>query len=266
MWSNLTNGGSNPAYTGVNASTLSMSNVPLSYNNYEYRCIVSHYCCPEATSDAAILSVLTPALSVTDIEGNTYNTVAIGSQLWMAENLKTVHYNDNTPISLVIDGAATPGFCWYNNNEATYKSIYGALYNWYAINTSKLCPSGWHVPTSAEWFTLYNYLTNNGFGFEGNGYDVAKCLAATSGWTSSTLAGTPGNDQANNNSSGFTALPSGFRQNASFFYAGTGAYWWSITGSDGTSAYFRSIYYGDIYFNFSIFDKKDGLSVRCVKD
>ena len=101
--------------------------------------------------------------TVTDIDGNVYHTVTIGTQTWMVENLKTTKYNDGTAIPLVTDSTAwlnltTPGYCWYNNDAATYKNTYGALYNWFTVNTSKLAPSGWHVPTDAEWTTLITYL------------------------------------------------------------------------------------------------------------
>ena len=97
--------------------------------------------------------------SVTDVEGNVYKTIQIGPQTWMAENLKATKYNNSTAIPLVTDNTAwaallTPGHCWYDNDETTYKNIYGALYNWYAVDTSILCPTGWHVPSDAEWTTL----------------------------------------------------------------------------------------------------------------
>ncbi len=92
---------------------------------------------------------------VRDGDGNTYSTVTIGTQVWMAENLKTTVYNDGSAIPQVADSAAwancaAPGYCWYDNNEAVYKNVYGALYNWHAVNTGKLAPAGWHVPTDTE--------------------------------------------------------------------------------------------------------------------
>jgi len=101
--------------------------------------------------------------TVTDIDGNVYHIVAIGTQVWMAENLKTTKYNDGTFIPLVTDSTAwgnlsTPGYCWYNNDAATYKNTYGALYNWFTVNTGKLSPKGWHIPSDTEWETLITYL------------------------------------------------------------------------------------------------------------
>lgn len=100
--------------------------------------------------------------TVTDIDGNVYNTVEIGTQQWMAENLK-VTSNEGTAIPLVTDGIGwnnltTPGYCWYNNDNTTYGDVYGALYNWYGVNAGNFCPVGWHVPTDAEWTVLNDYL------------------------------------------------------------------------------------------------------------
>ena len=96
---------------------------------------------------------------VTDIEGNVYKTVMIGTQVWMAENLKTTKYNDDSAIPNVTVNAdwialTADAYCWAQNDEATYKPLYGALYNWYAVETGKLCPTGWHVPTDAEFSTM----------------------------------------------------------------------------------------------------------------
>ena len=97
--------------------------------------------------------------SVTDIENNNYKTVKIGTQWWMAENLKTTKYNDGTSIPYVTDNwewynLTTPAYCWKNNDPEANKNIYGAMYNWYAVNTGKLCPAGWHVSTKPDWETL----------------------------------------------------------------------------------------------------------------
>jgi uncharacterized protein (TIGR02145 family) len=213
--------------------------------------------------------------AVTDIDGNSYDTVIIGTQVWMVENLKTTKYNDGTSISLVTDSSAwsnlsTPGYCWYDNNPISYKAAYGALYNWHTVNTGKLCPSGWHVPTDAEWTTLTDYLINNGYGYQGSGYDIAKSLAAQSVWETfeDENIGTVGYEQIYNNSSGFNDLPGGYRDyfDGSFYYIGYYGFWWSSTETSATNAYYREIGYGDSevsrYFN----NKKIGYSVRCLRD
>ena len=98
-----------------------------------------------------------------DIDGNSYKTIRIGDQLWMVENIKTTKYNDGTSIPNVTDDSEwenmnSDAYCWYDNNASLYKSTYGALYNWYAVDTKKLCPIGWHIPSHAEWNTLVDYL------------------------------------------------------------------------------------------------------------
>ncbi|MCB9001260.1 MAG: fibrobacter succinogenes major paralogous domain-containing protein [Bacteroidales bacterium] len=158
--------------------------------------------------------------TVTDIDGNTYITVTIGNQVWMAENLKTTHYNDGTAIPNVTDGnewaALTTGaYCWYSNATA-YKDTYGALYNWYAVNTGKLAPTGWHVATDAEWTTLTTYL---------GGESVAGGKLKetdTTHWASPNTGAT--------NETGFTALPGGYRgRGGAFGGIGGYGYWWSAT-------------------------------------
>lgn len=226
------------------------------------------------------LVVKTYSGTVTDHDGNIYNIVTIGSQEWMAENLKTSRYSDGTTIPLVNSdeqwqNLSSPGYCWYQNDQVTYGNLYGALYNWYTINTGILCPAGWHVPTDAEWTLLENYLINNNFNYDGT-FDfnkIAKSLASTVGWTESNFTGSPGNLDYSykRNASGFSALPGGIRsgQDGTFsmlnFY---GAWWTSSYGFySNTSAYRRGIR----ATSANIEREEDGnlrkgLSVRCIKD
>jgi len=189
----------------------------------------------------------------------------------MAENLKTTKYVNDTDIIEVTDNTAwanltTPAYCWLDNNSSAY-TIYGALYNWYTIETGNLCPTGWHVPTDSEWTTLTNYLTNNGYGYGGSGTDIGKSMAATSGWTTHTTAGNVGNDQASNNSSGFTALPGGYRNNTGVFSTvGSNGYWWSATQANEGDAWRQNIAYNNNYLNRFSGSKKRGYSVRCIRD
>lgn len=198
--------------------------------------------------------------TVKDIDGNVYDTVRIGTQVWMVENLKTTKYNDGTSIPLVTDDTewenlGTPGYCWFNNDAATYKSAYGALYNWYSVNTGKLCPTGWHVPTDAEWTILIDYL-----GGEGVAGGKMKEAGLTHWPTPNTGA---------TNSSGFTALPGGCRGDDNFSETFR-ALFWSSSQCDATTAWYRSLYfnYESIdrgYYDFGGY-KHNGFSVRCVKD
>jgi uncharacterized protein (TIGR02145 family) len=159
---------------------------------------------------------------------------------------------------LVTDGIAwsnliTPGYCWYGNDEATYKNMYGALYNWYAVNVSSLCPSGWHVPNDAEWTILTNYLSK--------GDKVGGKLkdSGTTNWKIPNIGAT--------NYSGFTALPGGYRfDDGTYTYLGSRVYLWSSTEYSISDAWNRYMLYSDanVYRLFS--HKTNGLSVRCIKD
>jgi uncharacterized protein (TIGR02145 family) len=207
--------------------------------------------------------------TVKDIDGNTYHTVKIGTQVWMVENLKTTKYNDGTAIPEVTDNTSwsnltTGAYCNYNNN-VTIGTKYGKLYNWYAVNTGKLAPAGWHVPTDAEWTTLENYVSSN-LGTSGS---VAKALAATVDWAASTTAGAVGNDLTKNNSTGFSALPGGNRyEHGSSGNLGDYGFWWSSSKTSATTAWYRYMHY---YSSRMLRDYGDyfevvGFSVRCVKD
>lgn len=211
-------------------------------------------------------------VQVKDADGNIYNTVTIGTQTWMTENLKTTKYNDGAEITLVTDSAGwavltTPAYCWYNNDENNNKNTFGALYNWYAVETNKLCPAGWHVPANEDWTTLEDYLTNNGYGYEGSGNDIAKSIAAASGWLANDTAGNVGNDQASNNKSGFAASQGGYRFSyGTFLYNGSYGKWWSSSESSETSAFIRFIFSGSSIVNSYANQKRNGFSVRCLKD
>jgi uncharacterized protein (TIGR02145 family) len=213
-------------------------------------------------------SFITP---VTDIEGNLYKTVVIGTQIWMAENLKTTKYNDDTSIPEVTDNtewvAATAGaYCWYNNDADYYKPIYGGLYNWFAAKTGKLCPTGWHVPTDAEFNTLELFLGLNPdsvdvWGWRGT--DHGKQMKNSTGWSA---------DQNGTNTSGFAALPGGYRNNTSGAFNGLDiiGYWWS-SSDDATNGkpevgWYRRLegIYNDVYKASTL--KPAGKSIRCIKD
>jgi uncharacterized protein (TIGR02145 family) len=205
------------------------------------------------------------SISVTDKDGNVYKTVTIGNQVWLVENLKTTRYNDDTEITLVTDNAewtalSAPAYCWYNNDSASYKDSYGALYNWYAVNTGKLCPEGWHVPSYSEWLDLMTFL---GGGNEAYGRQTGGSLLkeiGTTHWNDPNYA----TDQY-----GFTARPGGLRsENGSFFYIYSFGNWWAsglwwAGGDNGTNFIMANdsegVSYGSVV-------KNTGASVRCLKD
>ncbi len=196
---------------------------------------------------------------VRDYDGNVYGVITIGTQKWMTENLKTTKYNDGTDIPLVTDGTAwsiltTPGYCWYNNDQAAYGNTYGALYNWYPVETGNLCPDGWHVPSDAEWTQLTDYL---------GGESVAGGKLKETGtthWNSPNTGAT--------NESSFTALPGGQRSyNGAFLDIGYNGYWWSSTEDGATYAWRRDLDYGYAGVGREPpYGKKNGFSVRCVRD
>jgi uncharacterized protein (TIGR02145 family) len=199
------------------------------------------------------------AQTVKDIEGNIYNTVRIGTHVWMAENLKTTKFKDSTDIPFVTDNKNwnalfKPGYFWYDNDEKANKKTYGALYNWYAVSTNKLCPAGWHIPGYAEWTTMINALKG--------GERVAGGKLKETGtihWRSPNKRAT--------NSSGFTALPGGFRNSNGIFHdIGIYGGWWINTETSAAKAFYRGLVYDHGTAGSGESLKADGFSVRCLSD
>jgi uncharacterized protein (TIGR02145 family) len=207
---------------------------------------------------------------LTDIEGNTYSTAAIGEQVWMRENLKTTKFNDNTDIPIVTDNVAwitlnTPACSWYNNNESFRDNNYGVLYNWFTVNTGKLCPAGWHVPDEDEWTILVQYL--------GGEYRAGGKLKeqGTNHWINP--------NSGASDVYGFTALPGGFRtglnpgSSRAMGYVGR---WWVSTESanpwfaslDSVLMWARcsTIFFDGPVVVMGIGLKTNGYSIRCMKD
>jgi len=195
---------------------------------------------------------------VVDIDGNSYNTVKIGTQFWMEENLKTTRYNNGdligttTPATLDITAEVAPMYSWsYAGNESNAAN-YGRLYTWHAITDSrKVCPSGWHVPSDAEWTTLTTYLGGEGIA----GGKLKE--TGTTHWPGSNIA---------TNESGFSALPGGSRpSNGSFSGAGTIGVWWSSTEYSADQAWYRAMD-NNIATGRYRSTERGGISVRCMKD
>jgi uncharacterized protein (TIGR02145 family) len=198
---------------------------------------------------------------VSDIEGNAYAVIQIGKQSWMAENLLTRTLSDGTPIARVEGydewaSLTTPAYCWYNNDSANMEN-FGALYNYYTIETGKLCPDGWRVPTDEDWIELESFL--GGASLAGG----AMKESGTEHWkTPNTLA---------TNESGFTALPGGYRSyNGTFNLQRINAYWWSSSEKNWYGASGRVVFRNLQYKNQELFrhvaEKTNGFSVRCVKN
>jgi uncharacterized protein (TIGR02145 family) len=199
-----------------------------------------------------------PPDPVTDFEGNTYRTERIGDQVWMAENLKSSTFSDGTEIPAVTDATSwnelkTSGLCWYDNDESANKETYGALYNYYSVISGNLCPVGWHIPARDEWEKLRNVLGDT---LTGGGLLKEE---GTAHWK------TPNTGAVN--SMGFTALPAGIRYFEGTFNSVTYfTSFWSSTESDNDKAWYLSLYYSDAVVAMNRISKKDGFSVRCIKD
>jgi uncharacterized protein (TIGR02145 family) len=199
----------------------------------------------------------TPAKTVTENDGNVYHTVMIGTQIWMAENLKTTRYRNGDPIPNVADGMlwsnlTTGAYCDYDNKPGN-GTTYGKLYNWYAVTDSrKLCPAGWHLPGEDEWTMLEDYLDD----------DAAGKLKETDTkhWLSS--------DEETTNETGFTALPGGVRfEDSEFSYLRERGCWWSSTlDSDSTEVECPWMQDNMSYLGSTHHPKESGISVRCIKD
>jgi len=229
--------------------------------------------------------------TVTDYDGNVYNTVVIGTQTWMVENLKTTHYANGTAIPLVNTTSTwdaltstSKAYCWYNDDLAN-KATYGALYTWAAAmngaasTTSNpsgiqgVCPTGWHLPSNAEWTQMENYLADNGHNYDGTTgggiAKIAKSLASTIGWRSASSTGAVGNTDypTYRNKSGFTALPGGDRGiDGTFLNIGYYGYWWSASEGYAPGAWLRSVYYHASFVYSLSYYKEFGYSVRCLRD
>jgi uncharacterized protein (TIGR02145 family) len=200
-----------------------------------------------------------PGDPVVDIEGNIYQTVIIDHQTWMAENLRTTRYRDSTEIPLVLSDAVwdtlrSEGFSWYLNDPVQYSSTYGALYNFYVVETGKLCPMGWHVPSEGEWQTLSNYL---------GGWEIAGGPMKEEGY----LHWEEPNEGATN-ASGFSALPAGGRlaEDGVFEFLGRHARWWSSTISGNAMSWTMAVFHNKSYAFRTDLYHGHGMSVRCIRD
>ncbi len=226
------------------------------------------------------------AATLTDRDGNTYNTVRIGYQCWMKENLRTTKYADGTSITQGSSTSTTTAYWYYPDNNSANKTTYGLLYNWKAVmrNSSSssanpsgvqgICPTGWHVPSDAEWTQLTDYVSSQSqYMCHSNSIYIAKALAGITGWNSNTNnTCAVGNTPSDNNATGYSALPAGLYAiptgSLSGNYLGFGAYanFWSATESTGSLAYYHYLFRGSASVNSGPHNKYGGFSVRCLRD
>ncbi|MEO7523919.1 MAG: fibrobacter succinogenes major paralogous domain-containing protein [Ferruginibacter sp.] len=196
--------------------------------------------------------------TITDIDGNVYHTVTIGEQVWLVENLKTTKYNDGTDIPYIVDAAEVwyglnaPGYCWHND-DISNKNTVGALYNFYALNTGKLAPKGWHIPTDDEWTVLAEFLGGSSIA-GGKMKEVG-----TEHWLEPNTGAT--------NSSGFSALLAGFRGKSGFIPLSVGyTLFWSSTAFDELDGLPRYLLFDKEELGRNNGGKYHGFAVRCLKD
>ena len=217
--------------------------------------------------------------TVTDRDGNTYNTVQIGNQCWMKENLRTTKYANGKDIKQGSTTSYDEAYWYYPNDNSANKTTYGLLYNWAAVmngatssssnpsGVQGICPTGWHVPSDAEWTQLTDYIGKQcQYQCNSSNSNIAKALASTTGWETSTSICAVGNGQENNNATGFGALPAGYCD-GSYNNFGYYAYFWSATESGSGLAYGRYLRYINTYVgrNYGSY-MHYGFSVRCLRD
>ena len=215
------------------------------------------------------------SFTVTDYDGNVYNTLRLGNQCWMKENLRSTHYSDGTAIAAGSGTSTTVAYYYTPGGSFNY----GYLYNWKAVmrNSSSsqanpsgvqgICPTGWHVPSDAEWAELQDYVSSQSqYLCSNNSSYIAKALANTTGWSTNSGTCVVGNNQSSNNSTGFGALPAGYYNSNGYRYFGSYAYFWSSTEASSGNAWTRYLYYsGATVYRVSDY-KYNGYSVRCLRD
>lgn len=259
---------------GATSTSQNPSHAYISPGLYTVSLTASNDVSSDTETKTDYITVFEKALTVTDIDGNTYNTVTIGSQIWMAENLKVAHFPDGTEIPYVFDdfdwhqlqdNNTDKAYCYYNNDLDGEANIYGALYTWAAAmngadksdlvpsGVQGICPDGWHIPSADEWWLLIN---------EQGGKNIAGGKLKESGTSHWDY------NEGATNESGFTALPGGYRngEGGSFYTVGYYGYWWSSSeeySSNGWSFVMNNM-------NSEIDSegqfKSSGKSIRCVKD
>ena len=217
-----------------------------------------------------------------DVEGNFYNTVQIGNQCWMKENLRTQYYPDHNLIgSGGSNSSSTTGYYYNYSSSSLTLEQRGYLYNWAAVmhgassssanpsGVQGICPSGWHVPSDAEWTQLKNYVGSvSNYQCSGSSTYIAKALASTTGWTyynPYNYSCAVCNNQTSNNATGFNAYPAGYWNNA-FYDSGESTYFWSSTVSSGSNTKIQQIDNDDSLMYSSTSSNSSGRSVRCVRN
>jgi len=223
--------------------------------------------------DKLMNSLLSKGIIVKDIDGNIYSTVRIGSQIWMAENLKVTHLSDGTAIPLVTDqedwsSLAEMGYCWFNNDSASNFKEFGALYNWHSVETERVCPTGWRVPTLADFEMLESFLIAHLYNYDGTTSEdkTAKSLASKLYWETVPNEGAVGNDKTKNNSSGFDAKPAGVRTVDFYVNKSSMTDYWTQDIFGPSEAVHMRLNASGFEFYLLHSPRTFGSSIRCLKD
>lgn len=221
-------------------------------------------------------TTLSLPVAVTDIDGNAYHAVTIGTKTWLIENLRTTKYKNGDAISTTstlnqnISTETAPKYQWAYNGDETLAKKYGRLYTWHVVSDARgIAPTGWHIASDADWLALENYLIATYGTVNGTivNQRLGKYLAATTDWAMSATEGHVGNNKTINNATGFSAYPGGLRNSSGVFSGlGTSTTWWTNTTYSTTNAYFRSLYYNNDRLYKETYGKEFGFAVRCVKD
>jgi len=244
-------------------------------NNESTEIIIKH-----TTTGGTAIQAIT-FITLNDIDGNIYSLIKIGNQVWMQENLKTTKYQNGddigttSPATLDISAEITPKYQWAFGGDEANAAIYGRLYTKYVtVDSRNVCPAGWHVPSSTEFYELVNYLAQNGHNYdeESTNYQnkLGKAIASQSNWTAQDWEpAAPGFNSATNNSSGFTGLPSGVRSIPANGFSDMGgmAAWWSSSSSEDDLGYALNIQFFQIAAQVGQHgDTNLGFSIRCIRD
>ncbi|MBO4646206.1 MAG: fibrobacter succinogenes major paralogous domain-containing protein [Bacteroidales bacterium] len=216
--------------------------------------------------------------AVTDIDGNVYDAVQIGDHVWMVQNLRTTRYANGDDIPAGSMDSYSEPYRYVPDNDEGNVPNYGYLYNWPAVmhgaassNTNPsevqgICPDGWHVPSDAEWTQLTDFVSaQSQFQCNSNSSNIAKALAGTMGWNSSTITCAVGNTPSDNNTTGFSGLPAGY-YDGNYGGFGDNANFWSATKLDNSHAHRRSLRYSSASVSRTSPTLHYSLSVRCVRD
>jgi len=219
-------------------------------------CIFCFACKKDKNNDKLITSVA-------DIEGNVYKVIKIGEQYWTKENLRTKTLRDYTEINIVTDktewsNQTKPAMTFFNNQESAHKELFGGLYNWHAVKTNKLCPTGWRVPNKDDYQTLINTL---------GGASVAGGKMKDTGLQHSGTGYWEKPNEGASNSSDFTGHPGGYRSaGGSFAGFGSNGNWWLQEDINAIMGEYFTLHFQLSDIKLEKFDKKGGLSIRCIKE